>query len=98
MLAQREVGEEAWRRRQRWDISGAGRWAVLGRERKVERGRMPGGVLVGEGGARGWGGGGGGGKGEVVVDAGAVGGVDVVGDDVASGVLAFLRWSWIFAR
>jgi len=94
MLAQREVGVEACRRRQRWDISGAGRWAVLGRERKVERGRMPGGVLVEAGWARVWGGGGGGGKGEVVCDAV----VDAVGDGEASGVLAFRRWSWIFAR
>lgn len=47
----------------------------------------------------GWGGGGGWGKGEVVDDGG--GGDDGVGDvtdDCAvSAMLAFFRWSWIFA-
>ena len=60
MLAQREVGEEAWRRRHIWEISVGGRARVFSTSMKEDRVLRAGGLngeVVGGGGADGCGGG-----------------------------------------
>lgn len=93
MVAHRELGELAWRRRQMVWISFSGRVRVLGMSRKEERVLMPGGVaLISVVGNRGAGGGGGNGD-EAMGDSGGVGGKVGIGICIAD----FFLMSWILS-
>lgn len=93
MVAHREFGELAWRRRQIVSISLLGSVRVLGMSRKEERILMPGGVaLISSVGNRGAGGGGGNGD-EAMGDSGGVCGEVGIG----IGIVDFFLTSWILS-
>src|SRR5277367_3468228 len=93
MVAHREFGELAWRRRQIVSISLLGSVRVLGMSRKEERVLMPRGVaLISSVGNRGAGGGGGNGD-EAIGDSGGFGGELRIGIDIAD----FFLMSWILS-
>lgn len=92
-MAQRELGELTWRRRQIASISFSGRVRVLGMSRKEERILMPGGLaLISSVGNRGAGGGGGNGD-EATGDSGGFDGEFGIGIGIAD----FFLMSWILS-